>query len=83
MASDIVVPIVAIFLGFGVVLIRPADRNVWILLCLMISFAEVSRNSQMVRSGIHGDGCPGQLLVYDLARVEALVWHQFPPSAPP
>jgi sigma-B regulation protein RsbU (phosphoserine phosphatase) len=45
-ASDIVVPIVAILLGFGVVLIRPRDRNAWILLCLMISFAEVSRNSQ-------------------------------------
>lgn len=37
-ALRLLVPLVAMVLGFGVVLIRPSDRNAWLVLCLMLGF---------------------------------------------
>ena len=37
-ALRLLIPLVAMALGFGVVLIRPGDRNAWLVLCLMLGF---------------------------------------------
>ena len=50
--SDIIVPLVAVTLGFTVAFIRPMDRNAWLLLFLMISFSSVSSNTQWYGLGL-------------------------------
>jgi sigma-B regulation protein RsbU (phosphoserine phosphatase) len=37
-ALRLLIPLVAMALGFGVVLIRPTDRSAWLVLCLMLGF---------------------------------------------
>jgi len=39
LALQLLVPLMALTLGFGVVMIRPADRNAWLVLCMMLGFA--------------------------------------------
>jgi sigma-B regulation protein RsbU (phosphoserine phosphatase) len=51
LASDILVPLVALFLGAFAVAVRPTDRNAWILLFLMISFTEMASGDFTLDSG--------------------------------
>ena len=37
-ALRVIIPLVALVLGFGVLLIRPVDGNAWLVLCLMLGF---------------------------------------------
>jgi sigma-B regulation protein RsbU (phosphoserine phosphatase) len=42
---DLVIPMVALGLGFAAAFIRPRDRSAWLLLILMMGFAQLSRSS--------------------------------------
>ena len=51
LAGDILIPLVALFLGGFAVAVRPTDRNAWILLFLMIAFTELSSGDFGLDSG--------------------------------
>jgi sigma-B regulation protein RsbU (phosphoserine phosphatase) len=51
LGGDILVPLVALFLGAFAVAVRPTDRNAWILLFLMITFTELTSGDFGLDSG--------------------------------
>jgi sigma-B regulation protein RsbU (phosphoserine phosphatase) len=48
---DLVIPIVALGLGFAAAFIRPRDGNAWLLLILLMGFAQTASNSDWVAPG--------------------------------
>jgi sigma-B regulation protein RsbU (phosphoserine phosphatase) len=48
---DVVIPIIALGLGFAAAIIRPRDKNAWLLLFLTMGFAQLARSSDWLAPG--------------------------------
>ncbi len=73
LGGEILVPLVALFLGAFAVAVRPTDRNAWILLFLMITFTEMASGTFGLDSrfaafwhGLWGDLWPFFMMLFGI-----------------